>query len=149
MIDVERSVIEAVRQIAYIARQTLLQQGSHVPTVVLHTVRGYYPIVLPYETSEQKRTQVDFIRRKAMEEHAYAVTTVTNAKVINRRTGKETETIVMATSIQGGRPYFSVQPYVRDELGNVIAFDDPVEGEEAAMPGQMLIVPYWEDEVSQ
>ncbi len=147
MIIAHDFIFETVRQICLIARQTLLDQGSHLPTAVLHTMEGMHAIVLPFKDAGQKRALVDFVKEQALMRHAYAVTTVTCARVVDSRTGEEEESLVVATSIQGGRPHFVVQRYLRGPDRHVIAFDEVEEGDLAAMPGQMMIVPPWQDEV--
>jgi hypothetical protein len=86
------------------------------------------------------------VRKKAVESHAYAVTTVTCARIVDSRSGDEEEALIMATAIQGGRPYYCRQSYIRDRDRRVIAFGELVEGDAAAMPGQMLIMPDWDEQ---
>jgi hypothetical protein len=148
MIIVEQTVAEAVREIVSIAKKTLLEAGTHIPTAVLHTLQGMVPIVLPFKDDAQKRALVDYVKEQAVARHAYAVTTVTSAKIVDSRTGAEEECLVVATSIRGGRPHFMVQKFVRGQDKQVREFGESTEGDLAATPGQMLIVPLWEDEVS-
>lgn len=147
MITAEQTVVEAVRAMLPIARQTLQQDGSHLPTVLLHTLDGFFTYVLPFEDDEQKKGLMDYVKRQALEKHAYAVTTVTCARVVDSRRGEEQESIVLATSIQGGTPHIVTQGFTRGPDRQVIAFSEPEEGDRAAMPGQMLIVPPWDDEI--
>jgi hypothetical protein len=148
MIIVEHTVAEAVQEIVSIAKTTLMETGTHLPTAVLHTVEGMVPIVLPFKDDAQKRALVDYVKVQALARHAYAVTTVTSAKIVDSRTGAEEECLVLATSIRGGRPHFIVQKFVRARDKRVLEFGESAEGDLAATPGQMLIVPPWEDEVS-
>ena len=146
MIVAEESVVEAVRAVLPIARQTLLQEGSHLPTALIHTLDGILTCVLPFKDDEQKRTLVDYVKQQAIKKHAYAVTTVTCARVTDSRTGEEQETIVVATAIQGGPPHIVTQDFIRDPDKKLIAFSEPEEGAHAALPGQMFIIPAWEEE---
>ncbi len=146
MIIVDESIKEVVRTISGIARQTLLQQGGHLPTAVLHTLEGMVTLVLPFKDGAQRKSLVDYVRRKALESHAYAVTTITCARIVDSRSGEEEESIVIATAIQGGRPYYCRQSYIRDCDQHVIAFGELVEGESAALPGQMLVIPDWDQQ---
>lgn len=148
MIIVDQAVAETVQEIVSIAKKTLLESGTHIPTAVLHTLEGMVPIVLPFKNDTQKRRLVDYVKDQALVWHAYAVTTVTSAKIVNSRTGEEEECLVVATSIRGGRPHFMVQRFVRGPDKQVLEFGECTEGDLAATPGQMLIVPPWEDEVS-
>ena len=145
MILVSDSIKEVVRTISEVARETLLQQGTHLPTAVIHTLEGAVTIVLPFKDDAQKRALVAYVRKKALEDHAYAVTTVTCARIVDSRSGDEEEAIVMATAIQGGRPHYCRQSFIRDSDRHVIAFGELVEGDAAAMPGQMLIMPDWDE----
>ncbi len=147
IVAVEASIAEAVRAILSIARTTLAEQGTHLPTAILHTLEGLFPVVLPFKNDEQKRGLVDYVKAQALERHAYAVTAVTCAQIVDSRTGKEEEALVVATTIQGGLPYVVIQRFLRDADGGAAEFGDIVEGEDAVMPGQMLIYPDWEDEV--
>ncbi|MBI4965236.1 MAG: hypothetical protein HY913_18315 [Desulfomonile tiedjei] len=148
IIDLKSQVAETVREILRIACRTLQEEGSHLPTAVLHTLGGMIPIVLPFEDDDQKRALVDLVKEKALEKGAYAVTTITCARIVDSRTGNEEESLILATSIQRGRPYVVVQPYSRDADRRVIGFGETIEGERAAMPGQMMIFPDWEAETS-
>jgi hypothetical protein len=147
IVAVEESITEAVRSILSIARATLVEQGTHLPTAILHTLEGMFPIILPFKDDEQKRSLVAYVKGQALERHAYAVTTVTCAQVVDSRTGEHDEVLVVATAIQGGRPYVVVQHFSRDSDRIVRDFGEMVEGEDAAMPGQMLIFPDWDEEV--
>lgn len=147
IIDVYQSIVETVRQLLEIARSTLEQDGSHLPTVVLHTVEGMIPIVLPFKDDDQKKALVNYVKKEAVERHAFAVTTITSARIIDPRTGVEQECLVLATSVQGGRVYVVVQHFSRDKDLGVIDFGEVIEGEDAAMPGQMVIFPDWDEEV--
>ncbi len=89
MIDAEQTVIEQVKEILAIARQNLLEFGSHLPTAVLHTIDGIFPIVLPFKDAHQKKALVSFVKKQALQIQAYAITTVTCARVVDSRTGKE------------------------------------------------------------
>jgi len=148
MIIVEQTVAETVKEIVAIAKKTLVETGTHIPTAVLHTIEGMLPIVMPFKNDRQKRALVDYVKEQALERHAYAVTTVTSARIVDSRSGKEEECLVVATSIRGGRPHYMVQRYVRGSDKHVLEFGECTEGDLAATPGQMLIVPPWEDEVS-
>lgn len=148
MIVVEEAVAEATREIVSIAKKTLLELGTHIPTAVLHTPEGLVPVVLPFKNDAQKRALVDFVKEQALARHAYAVSTVTCARIVNSRTGGEVECLVVATSVRGGRPRIMVQEYARGPHRQVIEFGESSEDDLAAMPGQMLIIPPWENEVS-
>ena len=147
MLVVDQSVILTVKEILSISKRTLLDEGTHLPTAVLHTMEGMFPIVLPFKNQEQKAALVEFVKKQALERHAFAVTTVTCARVVDSRTGEEEESLVLTTAIQGGRPHVVVQPYVRGPDRSVTGFGDAEEGDAAAMPGQMMIIPDWEEEV--
>ena len=148
MIVVYQSVIDAAREILSVARKTILEEGTHLPTAVLHTMDGMFPILLPFKNNEQKGALVEFVKQQAIERHAFAVTMVTCGRIVDSRTGEEEESLVLATSIQGGRPHLIVQSYLRGPDRHVIAFGDVKEGDLAAMPGQMMIIPPWDEEVS-
>ncbi len=139
-------VVESVRQMIPIARQNLQTSGSHTPTAILHTMSGLLPILLPFENNEQKRECVEYVKKEALQRHAYAVTTITNSSIIDCRTGSGEEALVLATSIQGGQPYILIQKYTRDKFGLIKDFHDIVEGDEAFIVGQMLIFPDWDME---
>lgn len=147
VVSIDDTIIESVSRILVLARQTLLEQGVHLPTAILHTINGLYPIVLPFEDDDQKRILIGSAKKKAIEKHSYAVTTVTAAHIVHARSGLEEEALVLATSIQGGMPYIVLQGFSRDENGIVTGFGELIVGDEAAMPGQMMVVPDWEDEV--
>ena len=144
---VEAAVVESVRKILPIARATLQQQGTHLPTAILHTLEGLLPIVLPFKDDEQKRALVAYVKRQAIERHAFAVTVVTCARVVDSRANDEEEALVLATSVQGGAPYSVTQRFWRNDDRSVSRFGEVVEGEEAAVPGQMMILPDWSEEV--
>ncbi|MCA1961291.1 MAG: hypothetical protein LDL33_10890 [Desulfomonile sp.] len=148
MIIVEQAVAEMVKEIVSIAKRTLMETGTHIPTAVLHTLDGMLPIVMPFKDDIQKRALMDYVKEQALARDAYAVTTVTSARIVDPRSGEEEECLVLATSIRGGRPHFLVQRYTRGPGKQVNEFGECTEGDRAAMPGQMLIVPSWEDEVS-
>lgn len=147
IIAVEASIAEAVRAILPIARATLVEQGTHLPTAILHTLEGLVPMILPFENEEQKKGLVEDVKTLALKRHAYAVTTVTCAHIVDSRTGKEDEALVVATTVQGGIPHVVIQHFTRDADGVASVFGDVVEGEEAVSPGQMLIFPDWDEEV--
>lgn len=146
MIDIERAVRDAARELLAMARGMLLDQGTFLPTAVIHTEEGLYPTVLPFKTEEQRKQLVESVKEKAVEMDAYAVTTLTCARLVDSRTGVEEETVVLTTVIQGGEPYTVVQPYTRDENRSVLCFGEISEGDAAAMPGQMTIYPEWPEE---
>lgn len=146
MIAIDSLIPERVRKIAVIARQNLLEQGTHLPTAILHTLDGMFPIVLPFKNDEQRKALIDYVKDQAIQRHAFAVTTVSCAKVVDSRTGKEEETLVLATAIQGGSPYMAVQAFARGSDDVVTGFGELVEGDKAAGPGQMTIFPDWEGE---
>jgi hypothetical protein len=147
MVAVEAAVEESVRKILPIARATLSQQGTHLPTAILHTLEGLLPIVLPFEEDEQRRALVAYVKRQAVERHAFAVTMVTCARVVDSRTGDEEEALVLVTSVQGGCPCAVTQRFWRDDDHAVSRFGEVVEGDEAVTPGQMMILPDWDEEV--
>jgi len=142
IVAVRETIVRSVRSIAPIARQTLQLSGNHSPTAILHTVSGFYPIVMSYENPDQKKAVVEFVKKEALERDAYAVTTVTNSIIIDCRSGAQEEALVLATSIQGGQPYVVMQKY--DRTGHIYSFHEMIEGEEAVVAGQMLIFPEWD-----
>jgi hypothetical protein len=146
IVAVEESVVQSVRQILPVARETLQRQGCHIPTAVLHTLDGMIPIVLPYDSTEERNALIDYVKAQALAKHAFAVTTVTAVRVVDSRSETEEEALVLATAIQGGRPYVVVQKFSRDLDRAVERFGDVVEGDEAAGPGQMIIFPDWHEE---
>jgi hypothetical protein len=146
MLFAHQSVIKSVHAVLSIARETLLREGSHLPTAILHTLEGLFPIVLPFKDDDQKKALMEVVKKQAIEQHAFAVTAITCGRIIDSRTGEEEESLVIATAIQGGSPHVIVQSYVRGPDRRVIAFGDVTEGDAAAMPGQMMIVPPWEEE---
>jgi hypothetical protein len=143
---VDQSILDSIHQILEIARFTLQERGEHLPTAVLHTWDGMLPIVLPFEDDAQKKSLMEYVKQQAVEKDAYAVTTVTLARIVDSRTSEEEECLVVATAIQPGRPYVLVQRFSRDAGGRVIDFGPLAEGDDAAMPGQMIIFPLWGDE---
>ncbi len=146
MISVDSLIAERVRKIAAIARLNLREQGTHLPTAILHTMDGMFPIVLPFKNDEQKRALIDYVKDQAIQRHAFALTTVSCALVVDSRTGREEETLVLTTAIQGGSPYVAVQTFARGDDDVVAGFGELVEGDRAAGPGQMTIFPNWEGE---
>jgi hypothetical protein len=146
IVAVAAAVEEAVREIMPIAQATLMQQGTHLPTAILHTMEGLVPIVLPFKNEAQKKALVAFVKTQALERHAFAATCVTCARVIDPRNGTEEEALVLATSVQGGRPYTVTIQFWRAADRSVAGFGDVVEGDDAAMPGQMMIFPDWSEE---
>ena len=147
IIPVQQSIDEALKKILEIARFTLQEQKAHLPTAILHTLEGIFPIVLPFKNDEQKRALVEYVKKQAIESHAFAVTTVTSARIVNSRTGEEQECLVSATVVQRGKTYVVLQYFSRDATG-AIEFGEVVEGEDAIIPGQMIIFPEWEEEVA-
>jgi len=147
IIAVQQSINDTLKKILEIARFTLQEHKSHLPTAILHTLEGIVPIVLPFKNDEQKRALMEYVKKQAIESHAFAVTTVTSARVVNSRTAAEQECLVLATVVQRGKPYIVLQYFSRDEERGAIEFGAVVEGEEAVIPGQMIIFPEWEDEV--
>ena len=142
------SIVATVREILTIARDTLTQEGTHFPTVVLHTMGGRVPIVLQYKDDEQRKALVAYVKQRSVEIHAFAVSTITCARIVDTRTGNEQECLVVATTVQGGVPYVVVQHFARTEPpADVITFGDVIEGEDAVMPGQMMIFPDWHEEM--
>jgi|GEM_PF-4744761 len=87
IIAVREIIVESVRKIAPIARQTLQRSGTHSPTAILHTVSGFFPIVMSYENPDEKKEVVEFVKKEALEKNAYAVTTITNSIIIDCRSG--------------------------------------------------------------
>jgi hypothetical protein len=120
--SVDESIMDAIQQILEIARFTLEEQGDHLPTAVLHTWDGMFPIVLPFEDDAQKRNLVDYVKKQAAEKQAFAVTTITLARIVDFRTHEDEECLVVATAIQPGRPYVVVQRFARGEEGDGIDF---------------------------
>ncbi len=128
-------------------RFTLQKQRTHLPTAILHTWQGMFPLVLPFEDDSQKKELVDFVKEQVREKQAYAVTTVTVGRILSTRTGDEEECLVVATVIQPGRAYTIMQKFLRDELRNTIEFGELSEGDDAVVPGQMAIFPAWDHEI--
>jgi hypothetical protein len=147
IIDANKTIIETVRRLLVIARSTLEQYGSHLPTAILHTVEGMIPIVLPFKDDTQKKALVNYVKKEAVERHAFAVTTITSARIVDARTRMEQECLVLATAVQGGGPYVVVQHFSRKENPERIDFGKTIEGVDAQMPGQMIIFPDWDEEV--
>ena len=148
IIAVREIIVESVRKIVPIARQTLQLSGTHSPTAILHTISGFFPIVMSFENPDEKKEVVEFVKKEALERNAYAVTTVTNSVIIDCRSGAGEEALVLATSIQGGQPYIVMQKYARNVLGHVYSFHEMIEGEDAVVVGQMLIFPEWDRQTS-
>lgn len=146
ILNLDDSVAESVRAIMGIARDTLVQYGTHLPTVIFHTMEGLLPVILPFKDEGQRKALSEYVKKRAVELHAVALTTVTCARIVDHRSGTHEECIVAATTIQRGRPYVVRQSFSRDETDAVVAFGDMIEGEDAIMPGQMLIFPDWDDE---
>ena len=144
MIDVEHTIIDRVKTILAIARKNLLETGSQLPMAILHTFEGVFPIVLPFKDVDQKQALIEFVKDQALEKQAFAVSTITCAKIVDSRTGENEESIVIATAVQGGRPYYASQSYVRGPDRQVLSFGEEVEGDSAATPGQMMILPEWD-----
>lgn len=147
IIDLYELVVGQVRELLPIAQGTLREYGTHFPTAILHTPDGLVPIVLPFKNDDQKRAMVARVKVQATEASAYAVTMITCARVVDSRTDEEYESLVLTTSVYRGPPHFMTQPFFRDADRRVVAFAEPREGDDAAMPGQMMIVPEWEDEL--
>jgi hypothetical protein len=148
IIDLYEMIVGHVREMLPIARLTLEEQGTHLPTAILHTETGMLPMVLPFKDDEQRRALTEHVKRKALEKSAYAVTTVTCARIVDARTSEEHESLVLATCIHRGRPYFVAQSFVRGPDRRVVSFGEVLEGDEAAMPGQMMIIPEWQEETA-
>ncbi len=146
MIEVEQAVIDAVPEIMAMARGALLDQGTFLPTAIVHTKDGLSPLILPFKDDEQKKTLVDLVKKEAVRLHAYAVTTVTCARIVDTRTGEEEESLVLTTAIRGGEPHIAVQPFTRGEDQVVLYFGEISEGDSAGRPGQMMILPDWNEE---
>jgi hypothetical protein len=144
MIDVADLALKGAREVLAMARSLVLRQGALYPTAVLHTREGLTPLVLPFKNSEQKRAMVTYVQQRALDLHAYAVTTVTCARVVDSRTREEEESIICVTTVQGGAPLFMAQTLTRDEQGVVICFGDVEEGDSVCGPGQMMILPEWD-----
>lgn len=148
IIDLYEMIVGHVRELLPIARLTLQEHGSHLPTAILHSAEGLFPIVLPFKNEEQKRALVEHVKGRALKMSAYAVTTITCARIVDARTGEEHESLILATCIHRGRPYYMTQEFSRDTDRRVVSFGEPKEGDEAAMPGQMMIIPEWQEEVA-
>jgi hypothetical protein len=149
IIDVNQSLVEIIRELLEIARRTVQAEGTHLPTAILHNMEGMYPIVLPFKNVEQKQALVDYVKKQAVETHCFAVTTITEAKIVDSRTGSEQECLVLATAVQGGQVYTVVQHFSKNkDMGGMIEFGEVLEGDNATCPGQMVILPEWEEEVS-
>lgn len=144
IIVVDEAVKKAVRVILPIARDTLLRDGSHSPTAVLHTMSGAIPVLMTFRDTTQRRDQVEQVKTMALEENAYAVSAITCAKVMDYRSNEFEEALVVATTVRGMSPYIVTQNFFRDSHGNIRNFSDPVEGEDAWVLGQMLIFPEWD-----
>jgi hypothetical protein len=145
--DLNNVIRDAMQELLEIARFTLQEQRAHLPTVVLHCFEGRLPIVLPYRDDEEKRDLIAYVKDQALKVQAYAVTTITSAKVVNSRTGGREECLVLGTAVQGGPPHVMIQYFTRDPDTKKIEFHDMIQGDEAMIPGQMLVFPDWDDEV--
>jgi hypothetical protein len=143
MIDVERTIVNATREILAMARNALLKEGSFIPTAVLHTVDGLVPVIMPFDNLNEKKRLVEIVKKRVLELDAYAVSTITCARVVDSRTGEEDETLVLTSVIQSGAPYVAIQPVIRDRDRTVLCFGEIEEGDAAGMPGQMTIYPDW------
>jgi hypothetical protein len=148
-ISVDQSILDAIRQVLEVARYTLLEERTHLPTAILHTWQGMVPYILPFKDDAQRTALVDFVKEQVREQQAYAVTTVTLGRMINSRTREEQECLVVATVIQPGRSFVITQAFTRDELRRTVEFGEVREGDDAVMPGQMAIFPSWDDEICQ
>jgi len=137
---------EAVRGILAIAQATLLEHGTHIPTAVVHTLEGLFPVLLPYKDEEQRKALVEYVKSRALESHAYAVTTVTCSRIVDSRTKQESEALVLTTAVQGGQPYVVMVHFTRNENLSVEGFGEVIEGDDAVIPGQMIIFPDWDKE---
>jgi hypothetical protein len=146
-LTVDQSIMDSIHQILDIARYTLQEQRTHLPTAILHTWQGMFPIVLPFKDDSQKKALVDFVKEQALEKKAFAVTTVTVGRIVNSRTGNEEECLVVATVIQPGRCFMIRQEFFRDEFLERIDFGELREGDDAVVPGQMAIFPVWDNEI--
>ena len=146
IIDLKESVVEAVQEILRIARSSLEEQGTHPPTAILHTIERMIPIVMPFENDGEKAALTERVKKQVAQHHAHAVTTVTSAQIVDSRTGEKQQCLVAATAMQGGRPYVAVQYFSKDEDTGAVEFGEVIEGEDAEMPGQMIIIPEWEEE---
>jgi len=148
IIDLYQMIVDHVRELLPIARRTLQEHGTHLPTAILHTAHGLFPVVLPFKNEEQKRALVEHVKGKALEMSSYAVTTITCARIVDARTRQERESLVLATCIHRGRPHYLTQEFHRDADRRVIGFGEVMEGDAAAMPGQMMIIPEWQEETA-
>lgn len=145
IVDLKETIVSTAREILRIARYTLQEQGIHLPTAILHTMDRMIPIVLPFKDETQKAALTAHVKQQSALNSAHAVTTVTSAKVVDSRTSEEQQCLVVATAIQGGRPHVILQYFSRDEDTGLIEFGEVVEGEDAELPGQMIIIPEWEE----
>jgi len=141
------SIIDSAREMLGIARRTLAQEGTHFPTAVLHTMGGMVPMVLPFRDHEQRSALVAYVKQKSVELHAFAVSTITCARIVDSRTGRDQECLVVATTVQRGLPHVVVQHFARNEPAKAIEFGEIIEGDDAVMPGQMMIFPDWDEEI--
>lgn len=148
-ISVDQFIMDAIRQILEVARYTLVEQRTHLPTAVLHTWQGAVPYVLPFKDDVQKKSLVDFVKEQVREQEAFAVTTVTIGRIVDSRSREETECLVVATVIQPGRTFVITQEFTRDEERGTIELGDVQEGDDAVMAGQMAIFPTWDEEICQ
>jgi len=146
ILHAREAIDQAVETILSIARRTLREQGTHLPTAILHLMDGMLPIVLPFKSEDQRKAIVEYVRAEALRRHAFAVTTVTCARIVDSRSRHEEEALVLTTSIQGGPPHVVIQPFLRNADRSVASFGEVTEGDRAAMPGQMAIFPDWDEE---
>ncbi len=147
IIDLRDNIASVVQEILRIARYTLQEQGTHLPTAILHTLDRMIPIVLPFKDDEQKASLTAHVKKQVALNDAHAVTTITSAKIVDARTGGQRQCLVVATAMQGGRPYVVLQYFSKNEDTGIVDFGEVVEGEDAEMPGQMVIIPEWEEEI--
>ena len=145
MIIVDDSIKEVVRTISGIARQTLLQQGSHLPTAVLHTLEGMVTFVLPFKDDVQKKALVDYVRKKALESHAYAVTTVTSARIVDSRSGRRRRGYRdRHLNPGGGSPTIAGNLTSETVTATSLLSGNSWKGRSLHYRGQMLIIPDWD-----
>lgn len=144
IIAIDESVKRAVKVMAPIARDTLKRDGSHSPTAVLHTMSGVIPVLMTFQDAAQRKDQVEQVKIMALTENAYAVSAITCARVIDCRSSHYEEALVIATTVRDCSPYILTQNFLRDNNGNVVSFEDPVEGDDAWTIGQMMIFPDWD-----
>jgi hypothetical protein len=146
VIEVEQAVKDIVPEILAMARGALLDQGTFLPTAFVHTKDGLFPLLLPFKDDMQKKALVDMVKKEAVRLHAYAVTTITCARIVDTRTGEEEESLVVTTAIRGGVPHIAEQSFKRGDNRVVLYFGEVCEGDSAGRPGQMMILPDWNEE---